>query len=1015
MTMKLPSPPGLPLVGHGLSIPVDRPVAYLLRLARAWGPIFRIDFFGREMTFVSGLDLVSELCDESRFRKNVHDDLVNLRELGGDGLFTAYNDEPNWRKAHDILLPSFSLGAMRGYHERMKQVARGLLAKWERAGDTPVDVAADMTRLTLDTIGLCGFDYDFASFESDEPHPFVEALVRALAYAQAKATFVPGLGFLYARRTARYKADLAYMSELVDELIRRRRATGDRRTDDLLGRMLNSADPLDDLNVRHQVITFLVAGHETTSGALSFALYNLAKHPAALARAQEEVDALWGDSEPDPGFGDVGKLRYIRQVIMESLRLFPTAPAFAVEPLADTVIGGRYEVRKGETLMVLTSQLHRDPAWGDNVELFDPERFAPEREDARPVHAFKAFGSGERACIGRQFALHEATLVLALLVHRFRLVDHDDYQLAIKETLTLKPDGFTLRVAPRTPAPRRAATQDVDTGAPRGTVATGTAITVLHGSTMGTCAGIAHDLAGQGRAYGFGATVASLDQAKGGLPATGEPVVIVTASYNGRPTDDAGAFVEWLTGLEPGSLDGVRYALLGVGDRNWSATYQRIPTLVDDRLRAAGAVPLVERGVADVSGDFAGAVDRWAGGLWRRLLEEYGGAEPDDEGRPMHSVEEVADWRSEAYGVLPMRVLAAEDLAPLGRPKLHLRLALPDGVAYRTGDHFALLPQNPPHLVEAAAVRFGLDLDRTVRIRASRHTRLPVDEPLTIRRLLTEVLDLRGPATPEQVAVLAEHTSCPHQRRALAAGEHGGRGVIDLLAEYAACDLPFARYLDLATMLRPRTYSVSSSALAEPGTVDLMVSPLADGIASAYLAATREGDVLHARVLPGPEPYRLLEDESAPAILVAAGTGLAPFRGVILDRLHRGASGTLLCYFGCDDPDVDYLHRAELEAAESAGVVSMRPAFSKAPVDGVHFVQDRILRESAEVWQALSDGARVYVCGDGRHMAPGVRAAFVGVHRAATGGDAERGEAWLEGLIASGRYVEDVWSGPEAT
>lgn len=122
---------------------------------------------------VGGLDVVAELSDETHFRKNVHADLIEIRRIAGDGLFTAFNHEPNWHKAHDILMPAFSLGAMRRYHATMVRVARGLIAKWDGAAgeQTTVDVPADMTRLTFDTIGLCRFGYDFESFRHDEPHP----------------------------------------------------------------------------------------------------------------------------------------------------------------------------------------------------------------------------------------------------------------------------------------------------------------------------------------------------------------------------------------------------------------------------------------------------------------------------------------------------------------------------------------------------------------------------------------------------------------------------------------------------------------------------------------------------------------------------------------------------------------------------------------------------------------------------------------------------------------------------
>ncbi|AZQ38567.1 cytochrome P450 [Streptomyces cyaneochromogenes] len=1058
----IPERPALPLIGHALGIPRGADgLGHLVNEVKDLGPVFKIRIFGTETVLVGGLDLVTELSDETRFRKNLHPDLVEIRRLGGDGLFTAFSHEANWQKAHDILMPAFSLGAMRGYHATMLRVARSLIAKWDAAAaERPVDVPEDMTRLTFDTIGLCGFDYDFESFRRDEPHPFVEAMSRALAFTQAKGESIPGTQLFKWKQADQFRKDAALMTDLVDEVIRQRKASGDTSTDDLLGRMLHTRDaatgePLDDVNIRHQVITFLIAGHETTSGALSFALYYLTKHPEVLARAQAEVDGLWGDTDtPEPEYGDIGKLTYIRQVLNESLRLWPTAPAFAVEPLEDTVIGGKYAVRKGETLMVLTPALHRDPAWGENVELFDPERFTPEQEEARPVHLFKPFGNGERACIGRQFALHEATLLLGLLVHRYRLIDHTDYELRVKQSLTIKPDEFTLKLARRTSGERRltAAARSAGVGhdAPAARHATGTALTLLHGSNLGTCAGIARDLAADGDEHGFTPSVAPLNDAVGKLSSGSGPVVIVAASYNGRPTDDAAEFVTWLEGLEPGSLDGLQYAVLGVGDRNWAATYQRVPALIDERLTAAGATALLERGAADASGDFAGTVERWTGDVWTALLERYGdsaaggpAATEPEESQGLYELQDagdsVIDQLAARHGVQPMEVLDAYELVDmeheLGRSKRFLKLRLPDGVTYRTGDHLAVLPSNPDALVQRVADRFGLDLDRTVRLQARRRSRsaLPVDRPLTLRRLLTDFVELQDPATQEQVAVLAEHTACPPEKRPLAelAATDAetfheqvtarGRSVLDLLERYHACELPFERFLELLPVMRPRHYSISSSAQAQPGEVDLMVSLLAaphrggegtfHGIASHHLQTVTAGDTVQARVLPCSEDFRLPADPSVPVILVSAGTGLAPFRGAVLDRHHTKSTGTLLCYFGCDHPDVDYLHRGEFEAAEAAGAVSMRPTYSCAPEDGARFVQNRIARESDEVWAALQAGGRVYICGDGRRMAPAVREAFMSIHRKYTGASDEEAAAWLAALTKSGHYVEDVWAG----
>ncbi|WP_086823694.1 bifunctional cytochrome P450/NADPH--P450 reductase [Allokutzneria sp. NRRL B-24872] len=1018
MTVPIPEGPALPLVGHLFSLLGKDQLTSSMEQARELGPIFRVRVPGNEVVIVSGAELVAELSDDTRFRKNVHTELENLRDIGGDGLFTAYNDEPNWRKAHDILMPAFSLGAMRGYHSAMLSVARTLVAKWDRAEH--VDVAADMTRLTFDTIGLCGFGQTFDSFASEEPHPFVASLSDALAHAQAQSTALPGAKYFQREKGRKYQADLRLMREVVDGVIRRRREAGDERTDDLLGRMLHTTDevtgqPLDDVNIRYQTITFLIAGHETTSGALSFALYYLAKHPEVLAKAQAEVDELWGE-DPDrtPEFADVGKLRYLRQVLNEAMRLWPTAPAYGVEPLQDTVIGGKYSVRKGQTLLVLIPQLHRDPAWGDNVELFDPSRFAPELEDSRPVHLYKPFGSGERACIGRQFALHEALLVLGLVVHRYRLVDHANYQLKIKNTLTIKPDGFTLRLRRRTPAKRQSApVKHAESTA----VATASGrLTVLYGSNLGTCKEIAKDLAEQGADRGYTTTIAPLNDAVGKLEG---PVLITTASYNGKPTDDAAQFVEWLGTLEPGSLAGLEYALLGVGDRNWASTYQRIPTLIDERLTAAGASALLRRGAANASGDFASDVNGWTDELWRTLAP----GSTKDSG-PLYMVEDgpesVVGDIANRLGLSSMEVVVAEDLVdldhPLARAKRLIRLRLPDGVSYRTGDHLTVLPENPAELVATAAKRFDLDLDHRIRLRTTGKGRaaLPVGRSMSVRELLTHCVELQEPATAEQVRVLAEHTQCPPERSALAAG----RTVLDLLVENASCELPFALFLELLPALRPRHYSISSSALADPGTVDLMVSLLTGphrdgdgqftGIASHYLHSVKAGDLLQARVSPCREAFRLPQDPATPVIMVSAGTGLAPFRGAIADRAHSGQHGNLLCYFGCDHPDVDYLHRAELEAAEAAGAVSLRPAFSQTEK---RFVQDRITAEGEEVLSLLDAGGRVYVCGDGRNMAPAVRAAFLALHKEKTGASPEEAEAWLASLTDSGRYVEDVWVG----
>ncbi|MFD3733083.1 cytochrome P450 [Streptomyces sp. NPDC058632] len=459
---RIPHPPHrVPLLGDVIGSSSRTPVQDSMRLARRLGPIFRRNVFGKEFVLVSGADLAADLADETRFAKHVGLGVANLRPVAGDGLFTAYNHEPNWQLAHDVLAPGFHREAMAGYHTMMLAVAERLTDRWDRAvaGGRTVDVPGDMTKLTLETIARTGFGHDFGSFERSRPHPFITAMVGTLSYAQRlNAVPAPLAPLLLRSASRRNAADIDRLNRIVDEVVRIRRADGGGEGD-LLDRMLDTAHPesgerLSSENVRRQVITFLVAGHETTSGALSFALHFLSLHPDVADRARAEVDRVWGGSAA-PDYEQVARLRYVRRVLDESLRLWPTAPAFAREARTDTVLAGEHPMRRGAWTMVLTPMLHRDPAvWGPDAERFDPDRFDAPAVRSRAPHTFKPFGTGARACIGRQFALHEATLVLGLLLRRYELRSDPGYRLRVTERLTLMPEGLRLRPERRTaPAP----------------------------------------------------------------------------------------------------------------------------------------------------------------------------------------------------------------------------------------------------------------------------------------------------------------------------------------------------------------------------------------------------------------------------------------------------------------------------------------------------------------------------------------------------------------------------------
>src|SRR3982075_1527629 len=660
----IPHPPTKPVVGNMLSLDWSAPVQNLARLARELGPIFWLDMMGAPLLVVSGDALVDELSDEKRFDKAVRGPLRRVRAVAGDGLFTADTTEPNWSKAHNILMQPFGNRAMQSYHPSMVDIADQLVKKWERLNaDEEIDVVHDMTALTLDTIGLCGFDYRFNSFYREDYHPFVESLVRSLETIMLTRGL--SLEGLWLRNRNRDLAnDVAFMNAMVDEIVAERRKNADAAEGkkDMLGAMMTGVDratgeQLDDVNIRYQINTFLIAGHETTSGLLSCTLYALLKHPDVLKKAYEEVDRVLGpDLDAKPTYQQVTQLPYITQVLKEALRLWPPAPAYGIAPLKDETIGGKYMLKKNTFLTVLVLALHRDPrGWGPNPDAFDPENFSREAEAARPVNAWKPFGNGQRACIGRGFAMHEAALAIGMILQRFKLIDINRYQMVLKETLTIKPDGFKIKVRPRTDKERGAfagrgtTTAAVSTGAaaPRLRTRPGhnTPLLVLYGSNLGTAEELATRVADLAQVNGFATKLAALDEFVGKLPEQGG-VLIFCASYNGAPPDNATQFVKSLgSNLPKDAFAMLRYAVFGCGNSDWAATYQSIPRLIDEQLAAHGGRSVYARGEGDARSDLDGQFDSWFAKLRPLAVKQLGidtSFDRSADAEPLYRIEPVA-------------------------------------------------------------------------------------------------------------------------------------------------------------------------------------------------------------------------------------------------------------------------------------------------------------------------------------------------------------------------------------
>jgi cytochrome P450/NADPH-cytochrome P450 reductase len=1050
---EIPQLPTRPLIGNAGDIEPNAPIQSMIRIAGELGPIYRLSFPGQSVIILGSRELAADACDESRFVKHIHAPLENLRALGGDGLFTARDEDPNWGKAHRLLAPAFGPKAMRNYFDDMIDIADQMFTRWERFGpDDVITVTDSMTRLTLDTIALCGFAYRFNSFYSRDMHPFVDAMVRALEEASQRSRRLPVQTRLMFRTQRQYEADTAYMHEVTNEVIAKRKLM--RLEDaprDLLGLMLNAADPLtgvrlSDENIGFQLVTFLIAGHETTSGLLSFATYELLRHPRAMQLAREEADRVLGSELPR--FEHLARLVYIDQVLRETLRLYPTAPAFAVEPRRDTTLAGRYPVKRGESLAVLIPVLHVDPKVWKDPSHFDPDRFAPAVRERIPDKAWLPFGSGQRACIGRAFAMQEATLVLAMMLQRFDLSEVGPYQLKIKETLTMKPDGLRMRARIRKPVERTLSTRPAPmvgrSFAPEAITSHDTPLLLLYGSNSGASEAFARRIASDGLARGYLSKVAPLDAYTGNLPKHGA-VVVVTASYNGQPPDNARAFYKWLANVPEASLVGVKYAVFGCGNRDWGSTYQSVPKEIDERLREAGAQAIAERGEADARADFFGDFERWYRGLWGALRKTFGIALQEITSGPLYTVRVVPSAtpdlakqnRLSEATVLENRELV--DLsAPFARSKRHIEFSLPQGETYAAGDYLAVLPENHPELVDRAARRFGVRQDASLLLQSTRGAMaasLPTGRPVSLQELLGRYVELSAPATRTDVEVIAERTTCPPHKTHLAniAADatayqteilDARLSALDLLETYPSCDLSFAEFLELLPAMRVRQYSIASSPRCDAArcalTVAVVDGPARSGrgrfhgTASSFLARLKKGDSVPVAVKTPNVPFRPPPSNETPMVMICAGAGLAPFRGFLQERAARRGkgepAGEALLFFGCDHPDVDFLYKSEIDAWQSEGLVQVFPAFFEKPDGDVKFVQHRVWNERARVRSAFERGAIVFVCGDGLRMAPAVRGTLAKIHQESSSCTDDEAARWIEEMERVGRYVPDVFA-----
>lgn len=277
----IPGPPGNFLLGNLLDIDKDDNLGSFQNLQKKHGDIYRLCLGSDRLVVVSSHELVDEACDETRFKKVPKNVLFEIRNGVHDGLFTAFLEEPNWGIAHRVLMPAFGPLAIRNMFDEMHDIASQLVLKWARHGPQHrILLTDDFTRLTLDTIGLCSMGFRFNSFYSENLHPFIQAMGDFLTESGRKTTRLPAPAFFYRQADQEYEYNIRVMRETAEAVLQERVADPSSKRHDLLAAMLKGRDSLTgekmtDQSIIDNLITFLIAGHETTSGMLSYAVVSI--------------------------------------------------------------------------------------------------------------------------------------------------------------------------------------------------------------------------------------------------------------------------------------------------------------------------------------------------------------------------------------------------------------------------------------------------------------------------------------------------------------------------------------------------------------------------------------------------------------------------------------------------------------------------------------------------------------------------------------------------------------------
>lgn len=428
-TRRPPGPVGLPIIGPLWSIRRDA-LAFMLDTARAHGDVAFTRFAGMPTYLVSHPDGIERVLVTKRAIYPKGSLTHRFEPVLGNGLLLARGEL--WTNQRKLMAPAFHHRRVQAHAAAMVDATEEHIASWSPGVRT---TSQDMMALTLDIAVRTLFGATAGDVASRVGAPLTELLAyfaKTLSFPVAVPLAIP------IPLNRRFLAARAALDDVVYEIIRAKRASPGG--DDLLSMLVELTDEegrgMDDKQLRDEVLTLLLAGHETTALTMTFVFHLLGTHEDEDDALAEEVQRVLGDRTPT--LEDLPKLVRVEQVVKEALRLYPPAAVLARQAIEDDELMG-WPIPRGAQIVMPEWVTHRDPRWFDSPESFVPSRWTPKMEAALPRFAYFPFGGGPRVCIGNAFAMLEAKLVLATIARRFALRPVDARPLELITSVTIRP------------------------------------------------------------------------------------------------------------------------------------------------------------------------------------------------------------------------------------------------------------------------------------------------------------------------------------------------------------------------------------------------------------------------------------------------------------------------------------------------------------------------------------------------------------------------------------------------